>query len=73
MDIREVATMLVLTRKVGDRIWIGDQICITVVHTERGKVRVGIDAPRDVVIRRGELPKTPPPVDPKEPVLITCP
>lgn len=66
--------MLVLTRKVGDRIFIGDDICITVVNVERGKVRVGIDAPRSVGIRRGELAKT---TDEQpsstEPILVSCP
>ena len=69
--------MLVLTRKVGDQIWIGDNVCITVVNVERGKVRVGIEAPKTVGIRRGELPKPVEPVNPAatptEPVLVSCP
>lgn len=52
--------MLVLSRKLGEKIFIGDNICITVVDIDRGKIRIGIDAPRDIVIARGELlqPKT---------------
>jgi carbon storage regulator len=47
--------MLVLSRKLGEKIYIGDQICITVVDIDRGKIRLGIEAPRDVSIYRHEL------------------
>jgi carbon storage regulator len=47
--------MLVLSRKLGEKIVIGDKICITVVDIDRGKIRLGIDAPRDVPIARQEL------------------
>jgi len=47
--------ILVLTRKLGEKIFIGDNICITVVDIDRGKIRLGIEAPRDVPIMRQEL------------------
>src|SRR5947209_3315167 len=47
--------MLVLSRKLGEKIFIGENICITVVDVDRGKIRLGIDAPRDVPIFRKEL------------------
>lgn len=47
--------MLVLSRKLGEKIHIGDNIVITVVNIERGKIRLGIDAPRDVPVYRQEL------------------
>ena len=47
--------MLVLSRKLGEKICIGDNICITVVDVERGKIRLGIEAPREVPIFRQEL------------------
>jgi carbon storage regulator len=47
--------MLVLTRKVGQQIRIGDQIVLTIVRTQGQNVRVGIQAPRSVSIVRGEL------------------
>jgi carbon storage regulator len=47
--------MLVLSRKLGEKIYIGDHICITVVDIDRGKIRLGIEAPRDVPIYRQEL------------------
>ena len=46
--------MLVLTRKIGEEILIGDSIKVAVVKIEGNKVRVGIEAPRDVVIHRPE-------------------
>ncbi len=54
--------MLVLTRKLMERLFIGDDICVTVVRLEGGQVRLGIDAPRDVSVVRGELvPERPAP------------
>jgi carbon storage regulator len=47
--------MLVLSRKLGEKIIINDNICITVVDIDRGKIRLGIEAPRDVPIFRQEL------------------
>jgi carbon storage regulator len=47
--------MLVLTRKLMEKLFIGENICITVVRLEGGQVRLGIDAPRDVTVVRAEL------------------
>ncbi|MHA7132041.1 carbon storage regulator CsrA [Oerskovia turbata] len=47
--------MLVLGRKVGERILVGDDIVLTVVSTGREGVRIGIEAPRDVRIHRAEI------------------
>lgn len=47
--------MLVLSRKLGEKIFISDNICITVVDIDRGKIRLGIEAPRNVPIFRKEL------------------
>jgi carbon storage regulator len=47
--------MLVLTRKLLEKIYIGDDVCVTVVRVEGGQVRLGVDAPRNVVVVRGEL------------------
>ena len=49
--------MLVLTRKVGERILIGDDIVITVLDSRGDGVRIGIDAPRGVKIQREEVVK----------------
>ena len=47
--------MLVLTRKTGEGIIIGDDIKITVVELKGGGVRIGIDAPREMKIHRQEV------------------
>lgn len=47
--------MLVLTRKHQEKIRIGDQITITVLKTKGKAVRLGIEAPPDLVVIRGEL------------------
>ena len=47
--------MLVLTRKVGENIIIGDNIRVTIISLDRGKVRLGVDAPRDVAVDRQEV------------------
>ena len=49
--------MLVLTRKNLESIQIGSEVRITVVKVEHGRVRLGIEAPDDVVIVRQELVK----------------
>jgi carbon storage regulator len=50
----EVA-MLVLTRRQGERICIGNDIVVTVVQLGQGKVRIGIEAPPEAVVLREEL------------------
>ena len=47
--------MLVLSRKQSQRIKLGDSIIITVVRVAGDKVRLGIDAPRDMLVLRDEL------------------
>jgi carbon storage regulator len=47
--------MLVLTRKVGEQINIGDEIVVRVIEVSRGNVKIGIDAPASVSIYRQEV------------------
>ena len=47
--------MLVLTRKMQERIQIGNNITITILRVKGSTVRVGIEAPREVRVIRGEL------------------
>jgi carbon storage regulator len=65
--------MLVLSRKLGEKIYINDNICITVVDIDRGKIRLGIEAPRDVPIFRKELltKEQQPPAKPDAPIITT--
>jgi carbon storage regulator len=55
--------MLVLSRKLGEKIQISENITITVLEIDRGKIRLGIDAPRSVSILRQELASRPPAPD----------
>jgi len=47
--------MLVLSRKIGERIHIGQDVIVVVTAIGGGQIRLGIEAPRSVVIRREEL------------------
>jgi carbon storage regulator len=51
----EVTGMLVLTRKVDERIRIGNDIVITIVEIHGDKVRLGIEAPSNVSVHRQEV------------------
>ena len=46
--------MLILTRRVGESLMIGDNVTITVLGVKGNQVRVGGDAPKDVAVRRAE-------------------
>ena len=47
--------MLVLSRKVGEKILIGDNISVTIVRVAQGTVRVGVEAPQEMAIVREEI------------------
>ncbi len=47
--------MLILTRKVGETLMIGDDISITVLGVKGNQVRIGVNAPRDVGVHRKEI------------------
>lgn len=47
--------MLILTRRVGERILIGDDISITVLGVRGNQVRLGFDAPAEVAVHREEI------------------
>lgn len=48
--------MLVLTRKLGERIQIGDDISVVIIKIDRSAIQIGIEAPRSIEIFREELP-----------------
>ncbi len=63
--------MLVLSRKLNEEIVIGRTIRVRLLKTSRGRVRLGVSAPRGIPVRRAELTSTEPPVRPKhEPLRI---
>jgi carbon storage regulator CsrA len=47
--------MLVLSRRPGEQVRIGDDITLTVIEAVGGRIKLGIEAPRHVPIMRGEL------------------
>jgi carbon storage regulator len=61
--------MLVLSRKVGERIVIGETVVVQVLAVRRGQIRLGISAPASVSIRREELPRHTPEGQKKNPAL----
>ena len=54
-EINREIIMLVLSRKLGEKIVIGDNIVVTVVKIDRNQIRIGIEAPSDVPVYREEI------------------
>ena len=57
-DIMEGSIMLVLSRKVGESILITESIRVTVLQAANGRIRLGIDAPAEVMVLREELTRS---------------
>lgn len=49
--------MLILTRRFGETVMVGDEVTITVLGARRNQVRVGINAPRNIAVHREEIYK----------------
>ena len=47
--------MLILTRRVGESLMIGDDVTITVLGVKGNQVRIGVDAPKEVAVQREEI------------------
>lgn len=47
--------MLILTRRVGETLIIGDNVSVTVLGVRGNQVRLGVDAPKDVAVHREEI------------------
>jgi carbon storage regulator len=49
--------MLILTRKIGESIMIGDNIVVNIISSNGSNIRVGVDAPREIPVHREEVYK----------------
>ncbi len=47
--------MLILTRRVGETLMIGDDVTVTVLGVKGNQVRIGVNAPKDVTVHREEI------------------
>jgi len=47
--------MLILTRRVGETLMIGDEITVTVLEVKGSQVRIGVNAPKEVAVHREEI------------------
>lgn len=47
--------MLILTRRVGETLMVGDDVTVTVLGVKGNQVRIGINAPKDVAVHREEI------------------
>ena len=52
---KERTTMLILTRRVGETLIIGDDVTVTVLGVKGNQVRLGVNAPRNVSVHREEI------------------
>ena len=47
--------MLILTRRIGETLMVGDDVTITVLGVKGNQVRIGVNAPKDVAVHREEI------------------
>ena len=47
--------MLILTRKVGEKLMVGNDVIVTIVGVKANQVRIGVNAPKDLTVHRQEV------------------
>ena len=55
IEIREEKGMLILTRRVGETLMVGDEVTVTVLGVKGNQVRIGVNAPKEVAVHREEI------------------
>jgi len=54
-ETKEMEAMLILTRRVGETLMIGDEVTVTVLGVKGNQVRIGVNAPKNVAVHREEI------------------
>ena len=49
------AIMLILTRRIGETLMVGDEVTVTVLGVKGNQVRLGVNAPKDIAVHREEI------------------
>lgn len=47
--------MLILTRRIGEKLMIGDEVMVTILNVSGNQIKIGIEAPNDVAVHREEI------------------
>ena len=53
--VKEILGMLILTRRVGETLMIGDEVTVTVLGVKGNQVRIGVNAPKEVAVHSEEI------------------